>query len=115
MACVEMLPGNLNLTLQQGDTFTLSINWTSDDYVVDLTGYTAEFILRQSGVAVMTLTSDDGDITLDAFGNVTITGSATDTAALTPGSGDYGLRLTSYGGVVTTLLAGMVGINGSLI
>jgi hypothetical protein len=62
---------------------------------------------------VLTLTSENAGITLgDAAGTITLSATATVTAALTaPFSGVYDLELVSGGGVVTRLLEGSATIS----
>jgi hypothetical protein len=79
----------------------------------DLTGYTARMTIknRAGGTALDTFTSAEGDIVLDnSAKTITLTISATDTAAYTFRNGVYDLELVSAGGVVTQLLYGSAAV-----
>jgi hypothetical protein len=83
---------------------------------VNLGGYTARLNVREtysSASAILTLTTENNGITLGgAAGTITLTASATTTAALTaPFSGVYDLELVSGGGVVTRLLEGVATVS----
>jgi tRNA threonylcarbamoyladenosine modification (KEOPS) complex Pcc1 subunit len=78
--------------------------------LVNLTGYTARMMLRSSFTAassILSLTTENSRIALGgAAGTITLTISATDTAALSaPQSGVYDLELVS-GSTVTRLIQG---------
>jgi hypothetical protein len=79
---------------------------------VDLTGYTARMQVRASAAAtavLLDLTTENGGITLGGTdGTITCTSSATQTAALTFGTGVYDLELVDGSGVVTRLAEGSV-------
>jgi hypothetical protein len=77
----------------------------------DLAGYTARMTIkdRVGGTAIDTFTSAGGDIVLDTSAKtITLTISATDTAAYAFRKGVYDLELVSASGVVTQLLYGAV-------
>lgn len=77
---------------------------------VDLTGYTARMQIKAKvgGTVLKSLVSPT-DITLNtAASTITLTISATDTAAFAWKSGVYDLELVSAAGVVTALLTGKV-------
>lgn len=77
---------------------------------VDLTGYTARMEIKDhiGGTVLATFTSADA-IAIDPTGcTITLTISATATAAYTWEDGVYDLELVSPGGVVTALLCGDV-------
>jgi hypothetical protein len=111
---------NLNsydLEIQQGATLSLVATWKdSGGTAINLTGYTARMNVREtysSSSAVLTLTTENNGITLGgSAGTITLSASATTTAALTaPFSGVYDLELVSGGGVVTRLLEGVATIS----
>ena len=107
-----MSAGIHHISIEQGATFTQVMTWKISDVVVNLTGYTARLKARSTvgsrNVPSISLTSAaGGDITLGgAAGTITISLSATETAALNPGKYTYDLELQSSGGVVTRLLKG---------
>ena len=88
------------------------MTWKISDVVVNLTGYTARLKARSTvgsrTIPTMSLVSGTGgNISLGgAAGTITISLSATQTAALNPGKYTYDLELQSSGGVVTRLLKG---------
>lgn len=82
---------------------------------VDLTSYTARMQIRATKSAatfLLELTTANGRIALDnTLKTITLTVSATDTAAITWTSGVYDLELVSPGGVVTRLVEGAVTVS----
>jgi hypothetical protein len=103
-----------NFLCNQGATFKRTLTWTDSARAPrDLTSYTARMHVRatvDSSTLFLQLTTANGRITLgttDATkGQVNLTISATDTAALTPGQYVYDLELVSAGGEVTRLVEG---------
>jgi hypothetical protein len=100
-----------NITIEQGATFRLNVRWLDpDDNPIDITGYTARMQVRRrynDPDAVLSLTSDDGDIAIgNEAGTVDVTASADDTAAIGIKCGVYDLELESPAGTVTRLLEG---------
>ncbi|MGH9892810.1 MAG: hypothetical protein ACREA0_12630 [bacterium] len=81
----------------------------------DLAGYTARMHIRATQSAATTLielTTANSRIALDnVLKTITLTISATDTAAITWTAGVYDLEMVSAGGVVTRLLEGSVSIS----
>ena len=106
-----MTAGQYDITIEQGATFTKTITWRdSSDALINLTGYTARMMVRESVDASATLLSltDSSGITLGGTaGTIAILISAASTAAMTKG-GVYDLELVSGGGIVTRLLQGNV-------
>jgi hypothetical protein len=106
-----------DIQINQGATFSLAATWKdSAGTPVNLTGYTARMQVRtayDATATILNLTSAAGDITLGgSAGTITITVSATATAALTaPWAGAYDLELVSGGGVVTRLLEGSASVS----
>jgi hypothetical protein len=106
-----------NLEINQGATLALVATWKdSAGTAVNLTGYTARLNVREtysSSSAILTLTTENSGITLGgSAGTITLSASATTTAALTaPFSGVYDLELVSGGGVVTRLLEGVATVS----
>lgn len=77
----------------------------------DLTGYTARMTIksRVGGTAIDTFTTVDGDIVIDTSGKtITLTISATATAAYDFRAAVYDMEMVSGAGVVTQLLYGKV-------
>lgn len=104
-----MLAGELNLTIEQGATFLLTLIYQDDTGApTNLAGATARMQLRASKTAaspVMELTTENGRISITAAaGQINLTISATDTATLT-GSGVYDLELVN-GAIVERLVEG---------
>jgi hypothetical protein len=97
-----------DITIEQGATFTFAVTVTG----VNLTGYAASMQGRTQHAATTTvfaLTSPSGGLVITAGTNsiITVTISATATAALTaPAEGVYDLEY-SISGVVTRILQGM--------
>lgn len=104
-----MSAGQFNLMLEQGVTYNQTLNWSISGTPVNLTSYTAKMQVRKTAyftTAVATFTTDDGSITLDASGNITLHKSAADASAIPAGSYVYDLELTSSNGTVKRLLEG---------
>jgi len=103
-----------NFLCNQGATFKRTLTWTdSAKNPRDLTGYTARMHVRSSVDAsgtIIQLTTANARIVLGTTtatkGQINLTISATDTAALTPGQYVYDLELVSGGGEVTRLIEG---------
>ena len=80
---------------------------------VDLTGYTARMQIRaklEDTTVLLELTTENGRISINnTTKTISLTISATDTAAITWLTGVYSLELVN-GGVVSTLIAGNVSV-----
>jgi hypothetical protein len=104
-----------DILIEQGATYSQSITYKDNGVAVNLTGYTARMQVRATLEAASTLvelTTANGRIALGgAAGTITLTISATDTAALTSGRGVYDLELVSGSGIVTRLLQGVATIS----
>lgn len=104
-----MLAGELNLTIEQGATFLLTL-FDQDDTgaPVNLSGYTARMQLRTTkaaSTAVLELTTENGRISIDgAAGQINLSIAAADTNSLT-GSGFYDLELVN-GAIVERFIEG---------
>lgn len=110
-----MESGTYNFTIYQGATFNRVLTWKdSNNTAVNLTGYTARMMIRdclESDAPFITLTTENGGITLGgAAGTITLSISATATAAITQSQGVYDLELVT-GSTVTRLLEGAVTIS----
>tara|TARA_Y100001937_G_scaffold128622_1_gene206277 strand:- start:2731 stop:3096 length:366 start_codon:yes stop_codon:yes gene_type:complete len=116
MAKIEAVEGGHRLTIEQGATMTLSVNYTVSDATVDLSsGYVARMQGRSthaSSSTVFNLANGSG-ITLAASDpNIVITLTASETAALAaPQSGVYDLELEATGGSTIRLLNGDFFVN----
>ena len=104
-----------DILIEQGATYSQLVTYKEAGVAVNLTGYTARMQVRstlESATTVVELTTANGRIALGgAAGTITLTISATDTAALTAGRGVYDLELVSGSGIVTRLLQGVATIS----
>ena len=106
-----MAAGFHHFIVEQGATFSQILTLKdSSNAVINLTGYSAgEMDLRENPEAaspIITLTVANGRIALGgSAGTVTLTITATDTAALTAGDGVYDLELTN-GSTIYRILEG---------
>ena len=104
-----------DILIEQGATYSQVITYKEAGVAINLTGYTARLQVRstlESASTVVELTTANGRIALGgAAGTITLTISATDTAALTAGRGVYDLELVSGSGIVTRLLQGVATIS----
>jgi hypothetical protein len=107
-----------DLCIPQGATFTRTIRYKADGANVSLVGYTARMQIRPtaaSATTTLSLTTENGRIALGgSAGTITLTISATDSAALTAGRYVYDLELVSAGGIVTRLLQGIVTVSANV-
>lgn len=84
---------------------------------VSLSGYTARMAIKDQagGTVLLSLTTSNSRIALDdTLKTITLTISATDTAAIDWTEGVYDLELVSGSGVVTALLSGTISIEGEV-
>lgn len=109
-----MTAGKYDITIEQGATYDVTLTWRdSSNALVNLTGYSARLMARESVDSTTTLISitDGAGITLGgAAGTIRILLSAATTAALGL-SGVYDLEMVSGAGVVTRLVEGFVILN----
>jgi hypothetical protein len=107
-----------DLCIPQGATFSRVIRWKADGSNVNLTGYTARAQIRptpSSATTTLALTTENSRIALGGTaGTITLSISATDTAAITAGRYVYDLELVSAGGIVTRLLQGVVTVSANV-
>lgn len=111
-----MAAADYDLLIEQGATLSQSFVWTdSSGAAINLIGYTARMQVRSSVTSATTLlelTTENGGITITGgSGTVTLTQTATQTAAYTWRQGVYDLELVSGGGVVTRLVQGSVTVS----
>jgi hypothetical protein len=104
-----------DILIEQGATFSQLVTYKDNGVAVNLTGYTARMQVRatlESASTLVELTTANSRIALGGTaGTITLTISATDTAALTAGRGVYDLELVSGSGIVTRLLQGVATIS----
>lgn len=104
--------GIYNITCNQGATFSRTITWTdAARNAINITGYTARMHVRSlvtSATTIIELTTANGRITISGptAGQVTLTISATDTAAIPADKYVYDLELVSPAGVVNRIIEG---------
>jgi hypothetical protein len=109
-----MAAGELNLTVEQGTTFSQTLTWKIDGTAVNLTGYTARMQARDdvtSSATILSLTQSAGLTLGGVAGTIIIALTATQTAALVAGNYVYDLELASSGGVVTRLVQGTLAVS----
>ena len=110
-------PGRYDMTIWQGATFNRVFTWRvgTPAVNVNLAGFTARMQLRatpNSAATVLELTTSNGRITLGgAAGTVTLTLTATETAALPANQYAYDLELVAGTGEVTRLLEGFATVD----
>jgi hypothetical protein len=105
-----------DLTIPAGATYSQTINWKtgSPAAFVNTTGFSARMQLRTSysaATASLELTTTNGRISLTNAGVITLSLTATETAALAAGRYVYDLEMVSSGGQVTRLLEGVVTVS----
>lgn len=110
------MAGKYSLTVEQGDTFNLQFQIREQETGVgwNLTGYTCTMQVKSfatSGVSLIDINSNDDSITIDSNGNINITIDSNTISNLPVGRLDYEIKLTSGGGVVTTILQGVFVVN----
>ena len=109
-----------DLCIPQGATFSRVIRYRDKDSGsnINLTGFTARMQLRPtaaSATTTLSLTTENTRITLGGTaGTITLSISATDTAAIAAGRYVYDLELVSAGGIVTRLLQGVVTVSANV-
>lgn len=111
-----MAAGSLDITIEQGATWNLVLTWKINGSAVNLTSYTGRLQARvdvdDSEVVLSLTTAASGGITLGgALGTITLSRSATETAALATGEFVYDLELQSMGGEVTRLVQGSLTVS----
>lgn len=111
-----MTAGVYDITIEQGATFRLNLEWVdSNSDPVDLTGYTARMQVRRryaSTEAALNLTTENGGIVLGgAAGTILIEAAAGATDDIDFKIGVYDLELEAADGFVTRLLQGAVTIS----
>ena len=109
-----IIPGVKDLTIIQGGTFDIYWVLSIDGTVVDLTGYTAELVVRQSvgdADAILTLSTENGGIIITPEdGKIQLYISSEDTRALSFRNAVYNLELT-VSEVTNRLLQGNISVS----
>jgi hypothetical protein len=93
----------------KGTTFTLAPVWKIDNLPVDITGYTADMQVRyatDTAIIVELSTANGRAVISGALGKVTLTLTASQTAALAANNYIYDLNLTAPDSTVTKILTG---------
>ena len=110
-------PGRYDFTIYQGASFDRTFTWRTGDPAtnVNLTSYTGRMQVRGNTAAptvALEVSTSNGRMALGgSAGTITMTLTATETAALTPGQYVYDLEMVSAGGEVTRLLEGRATIS----
>jgi hypothetical protein len=109
------MAGKLNLSIEQGATFTHVLTWKDElDVAINLTGATARMQVRDSidGEVLIELTTENDrlSIPVGTDGKIHLEISATDTAAMTWVKGVYDLEVV-IGSTVTRLVEGKVKVS----
>ena len=112
-----MNPARYNINVYKGATFNLNPVWKIGGIAVNLTGFTADMQVRQfvdTGI-ITEMSTANGHIVIDGpRGQINITLSASETAALPAGQYMYDLNVTDTGGTVFKILQGAFVINASV-
>lgn len=110
-------PGRYNITVVKGTTFTLSPVWKVDNLPVDITGYDADLQVRDvSNTLITEMSTTNGRAVISgALGQVTVTLTAAQTAALAAGTYTYGLNLIAPDATTYQILTGNFTVNASAV
>ena len=100
----------LNLTVDQGMSYTKTFTWKINKNAVNLSGYTAQFIISfgtgpTQGLTI-TSTGTSPGITLNATGEIMVFLTPAQTISIQAGKHAYALELTSPDGFKTRVLRG---------
>jgi hypothetical protein len=110
-----MAAGKRNFVIEQGSTFEEPIVWKSGGVPVDLTGYSAELVIRPkhgSPTVLRRLATDNGEITLGTTnGLITLLITDEETLLVAWKKGEYVLNLTPPSGATHRLLQGKVKVS----
>ena len=97
-----------NLTIDQGSTFSASIDVTDvEDNVLVLTGYTVAAQIRKTYDST-TAVNFTGSVSNATQGEITISLTPAQTNALVAGRYVYDAEITSAGGTVTRVIEGQI-------
>lgn len=106
-----MSAGIYNFTLNQGATFTRQMTVKENNSPLNLTGHTAAMQLRSTYDSSTVALSMTAAVINATQGILSISATATATAALEEGIYVYDLEITTSAGVVTRLLQGQVTVS----
>ena len=112
-----MNPGRYNLAVYKGTTFALSPVWKIGGVPVNLSGYTADMQVRyatDTSIIVELSTANGRAVITPSAGKVTLTLTASQTAALAAGTYVYDLNLTAPDSTVTKILQGVFVVSESV-
>lgn len=105
-----MTPGRFNIKVYRGATFELAPQWKIDGQFVNVTGYSANMIVRNSPTStssIITLNTNNGRIvTGNTNGKFTLQLTSGETQTLPAGQYVYDLEITDDEGKVFRLLEG---------
>ena len=102
-------PGRYNINVYKGTTFTLAPVWKIGGTPVIMTDYTADMQVRaatDTSIIVELSTANGRAVITPSAGKVTLTLTASQTAALAAGTYVYDLNLTAPDSTVTKILQG---------
>lgn len=110
-------PGRYNIAVVSGTTFQLSPTWKIDGLPVDLTGYAVDMQVRDiSNVLITELSTTNGRATINGpTGTITLTLTAAQTSAITPGDYTYAINLISPSLTVYQILQGAFTLTASVV
>lgn len=105
-----------NLTVEKGASYSQVIRWKDDDgNAINLTGATARMQVRAAtnvSTALFEATTANGKLAIVGdLGQITLTISATESAAFTWSFGKYDLEVITADGLVYRLLRGTMSIS----
>ena len=106
-----MSAGIYNFTLNQGATFTRQLTVKENNSPLNLTKHTAAMQLRSTYDSATVALSMTAAVINATQGILSISATATATAALEEGIYVYDLEITTSAGVVTRLLQGQVTVS----
>ena len=106
-----MSAGIYNFTLNQGATFNKQMTVKENNSPLNLTGYTAAMQLRSTYDSSTVALSMTAAVVNATQGVLSISATATATAALEEGIYVYDLEISTSAGVVTRLLQGQVTVS----
>lgn len=113
MVAVKTLPLDYELVVYSGTTYRQEFRWLPDgNPAMDFTNWTASMLIGvQSGVLpVLSLATNGQGIVLSTTGQIIITMSPMQTAALSPGVLTYSLDLTDTASTILRFLRGRLSV-----
>lgn len=114
---MSLNPGRYNINVYKGTTFTLAPVWKIGGNVVLLQSYTALMQVRAAAdtSVIVELSTANGRIVITpSAGRITLTLTATETAALAAGTYMYDLNITAPDSTVTKILQGAFVVSNSV-